>query len=228
MTDKRLPVAACRTVMWIPFTSMWQAGSRREVHRSSHAARILLPGRFRRGFDDARQDTDSQPLLKAPEVATCDVWGKCLSRIDCWVWTQSVFDVAPHSCCFVLLGHPSSGCAASIVARWPNRIDFGSNADDCHSHLRSITVLTAVWAQACGLESKAPLFCHRRTSLDFRIRDIFELCVGEAAAVSQYRQICETRDPQLVALRGTKPWLGNGKESTRTQQWDHGSDRIHF
>ena len=27
----------------------------------------------------------------------------------------------------------------------------------CHSHLTSITVLTAVWAQACGLKAKTPL-----------------------------------------------------------------------
>ena len=27
----------------------------------------------------------------------------------------------------------------------------------CHSHLTSITILTAVWAQACGLEHKAPM-----------------------------------------------------------------------
>ena len=37
----------------------------------------------------------------------------------------------------------------------------------------------------------------------------------------------ETDDPQLVA-RGTKPWQDNGKESRRTQQWDHGLDRTHL
>ena len=37
----------------------------------------------------------------------------------------------------------------------------------------------------------------------------------------------ETGDPQLVAEpRVENTWLGNGKESTRTQHWDHGSTRI--
>ena len=38
-----------------------------------------------------------------------------------------------------------------------------------------------------------------------------------------------TEDPQLVAepWRGSKPWLGDGKQSKRTHQWTHGSIGIH-
>ena len=65
----------------------------------------------------------------------------------------------------------------------------------CHSHLTSITVLTAVWAQACGLESKTPLslsciFGHSHPRhfrfVCIRVRDISCLFVGEAIAVSLY------------------------------------------
>ena len=43
-------------------------------------------------------------------------------------------------------------------------------------------------------------------------------------------QDSETEDPQFVAepWRGTKPWQDNGKELMRTQQWDHGWNRIHL
>ena len=65
----------------------------------------------------------------------------------------------------------------------------------CHSHLTSITVLTAVWAQACGLESKTPLslsciFGHSHPRhfrfVCIRVRDISCLFVGEVIAVSLY------------------------------------------
>ena len=56
-----------------------------------------------------------------------------------------------------------------------------------HSHLTSITVLTAVWAQ--GWNPKH--LCHYRASLHIRIRDIFGLCVDDATAVSRYCRFCK-------------------------------------
>ena len=99
----------------------------------------------------------------------------------------------------------------------------------CHAHLTSISFHPAVCAQACGLEH----LCHYRALLDIRFRDIFGLCVGVTIAVTRHCHFCKRfRDGRSTvgsgARRGTKPWRGNGKESTGTRQWDHGLAKNRF
>ena len=94
----------------------------------------------------------------------------------------------------------SSGVIADSLALEPASCWQCASGVVSLSHLTSITVLTAVWAQAFGLESKTTLslWCifehsHPRhfRCLCIRVRDISCLFVGEAIAVSLHRLFCK-------------------------------------